>query len=189
MALRLELLDAECFETLSDRGVPHASDCLGSPSTLAVSGADLAGMRPQRQLVPANADTLTSHCGRLIRRQRHIHYHGLCDPLIVPFGSQNYVSRYARFPNAGLVNGTDLFAALVEWVEQGVARDYVVAYNTATDSAATVSRKICKYPNEPVYNGSGSTADQNNCHCVVHPQEPMDLKAYVETAPRYYEAP
>ena len=152
---------------------------------------------------------LRKHGGKLL------HYHGLSDPLIVPFGSLNYVShvfdRYgvagtqkffrsffypgnghcggnAGFPNAGLVNGTDLFAALVNWVENGVEPDYIVAYNNASHAAATVTRKICKYPDEAVYNGSGATGDANSYHCVVHHTEPADLEASIDTARRYFEA-
>src|SRR6185295_2175254 len=86
-------------------------------------------------------------------RNRHgkiIHYHGISDPLIVPFGSYNYVSRvfdrygvpgaqsFIRsffYPGNGhcgggsapLINANDLFNALVNWVENGVAPDHIVA--------------------------------------------------------------
>jgi len=44
--------------------------------------------------------------------------------------------------------------------ESGVAPDYIVA-----TQGATRTRKICMYPNVPVYNGSGSTDDQANFQC------------------------
>jgi feruloyl esterase len=135
-------------------------------------------------------------------RMRHgkiIHYHGIADPLILPFGSYNYVSRvFNRYSvqetqefmrsffypgnghcgggNAPLINSTDLFNALVNWVENGVAPDYIVARQTLSGGAIR-TRKICKYPDEAVYNGSGSTDDQSNFKCVVHATEPPDLEA------------
>ena len=135
-------------------------------------------------------------------RMRHgkiIHYHGLADPLIVPFGSYNYVSRVFErysvletqsfmrsffYPGNGhcgggaapLINGTDLFNALVDWVENGHAPHYIVASQNL-GGGITRTRKICKYPDEAVYNGSGSTDDQSNFRCVVHATEPPDLEA------------
>lgn len=135
-------------------------------------------------------------------RRRHakiIHYHGIADPLILPFGSYNYVSRvFERYGvedtqkfmrsffypgnghcgggNAPLINATDLFNALVNWVEKGQAPDYIVASQNL-GGGVTRTRKICKYPDEAVYNGSGSTDDQSNFRCVVHATEPPDLEA------------
>jgi Tannase and feruloyl esterase len=147
-----------------------------------------------------------------VRRNRAkiIHYHGLSDPLIVPFGSYNYVSRvfdrygvpetqeFVRsffFPGNGhcggggpgvpLINGGDLFNTLVNWVEKGVEPDHVVA--RTADSKR--SRKICKYPDEAVYIGHGSTDDEASFRCVVHQQEPKDLKADSQTAKLQHEAP
>ena len=54
------------------------------------------------------------------------------------------------------------FSTLVGWVEHGIEPDYVVASQA---SLAARTRKICMYPNVPVYNGSGSTDDQANFHC------------------------
>ena len=60
-----------------------------------------------------------------------------------------------------LFNGEALFATLVNWVENGVEPDYVVA----SQSSPARTRKICMYPNVPVYNGSGSMDDQASFHC------------------------
>jgi hypothetical protein len=65
-----------------------------------------------------------------------------------------------------LINGTDLFNALVNWVENGVAPDYIVASQNL-GGGQTRTRKICKYPDVLVYNGTGSTDDQANFHCEV----------------------
>ena len=115
-----------------------------------------------------------------------ITYHGLADQLIFPRGTYHYYNTVAQgnyqatqtfyrfFPypgNAHCGGGTGpqidaeaLFSRLVDWVENGVAPDFVVASQT-TPVART--RKICMYPNVPVYNGSGSTDDQASFHCEV----------------------
>ena len=138
-----------------------------------------------------------------------IHYHGMADYLIVPFGSWNYVSRvfdrygvaeaqsFTRsffYPGQGhcgggsspAINATDLFNALVDWVENGHAPDYIVASQTSgrpPNVTVIRTRKICKYPDEAVYNGTGSTDDQNNFTCHVNATEPPDLKAYSNVGP------
>ena len=52
----------------------------------------------------------------------------------------------------------------MQWVENGVAPDYVVATQT-TPVART--RKICMYPNVEVFNGGpgSSTDDKSNFQC------------------------
>jgi feruloyl esterase len=143
-------------------------------------------------------DTVKARNGKII------HYHGIADPLIVPFGSYNYVSRvFARYGvagtqpfmrsffypgnghcgggNAPLINGTDLFTALVNWVENGMAPDYIVARQNLGGGVMR-TRKICKYPDEAVYNGSGSTDDEASFHCAVNAAEPVDLAAASVTA-------
>jgi feruloyl esterase len=139
-----------------------------------------------------------------------IHYHGLSDPLIVPFGSYNYVSRvfdrYGVFetqefmrsfffpgnghcggggPGVPLIRSGDLFNTLVDWVEKGTEPPHVVA-RTANGAR---SRKICKYPDEAVYIGHGSTDDEASFRCVVHRHEPKDLEADSRTAKLQHEAP
>lgn len=120
-------------------------------------------------------------------------YHGLADLLIMPRGSYNYynratkhagglseVQKFYRFfpypgnshcggnpdqPNAPLINTTDLFNELVNWVEHGTAPDSITAYNNAIPALATVSRPICKYPDKLVYNGTGSTSVASSFAC------------------------
>ena len=138
-----------------------------------------------------NLDRVKSHGAKII------HYHGIADPLIVPFGSYNYAGRvfdrygvgdtqsFMRsffYPGVGHCGGgaapqpntTDLFNALQNWVENGVAPDYIVARQNL--SGGTVrTRKVCKYPDEAVYNGSGSTDSEASFDCVVHGEVPADL--------------
>jgi hypothetical protein len=127
-----------------------------------------------------------------------IHYHGTADSLEVPFNSYTYVSRlFERYGvpetqsfmrtfyypgNEHCGGGTgpqivqsQLFDALRNWVENGVAPDFVVASQTLS-GGATRTRKICKYPDVAVYNGSGSTDDEGSFHCEVHKKEPADLR-------------
>lgn len=83
--------------------------------------------------------------------------------------------RFFPYPNAfhcaggtgPQINADDLFAALVNWVEQGTAPDYIVASQNLSGGAIR-TRKICKYPDVLVYNGSGSTDDHNNFTCALH---------------------
>ena len=116
-----------------------------------------------------------------------ITYHGLFDTLIFPRGTYhgynsmaqgNYQEtqkfyRHFPYPNnnhcgggAGpRIDGEALFAALVDWVENGVEPDYVVATQPASATNPVRTRKICMYPNVQVYVGSGSTDDQASFVC------------------------
>ena len=146
-----------------------------------------------------NLDTIRSHGGKII------HYHGISDPLIVPFGSYNYVQRlFDRYGvpgaqafirsffypgnghcgggNAPLITANDLFTALVNWVENGVAPDYIVASQNL-GGGATRTRKVCKYPDEATYSGSGSTDSQASFACITHDREPADLAAFSSLGP------
>jgi hypothetical protein len=59
-----------------------------------------------------------------------------------------------------------LFGALVDWVENGVAPETILATNTAgTPPLVTRSRPLCPYPQTAIYNGSGSINDAVNFHC------------------------
>jgi hypothetical protein len=120
-----------------------------------------------------------------------ITYHGLADVLIFPRGTYHYYNsvlqgnyqetqkfyRYFPYPGNGhcgggtgpQINGEALFSALVDWVESGVEPDYVVA----AQASPARTRKICMYPNVPVYNGSGSTDDQASFVCQVQKKDDL----------------
>jgi hypothetical protein len=66
-----------------------------------------------------------------------------------------------------------------------VAPGHIVARN----AAKTRSRKVCMYPDEPVYKGFGSTDDEASFVCVRRADEPADLKADSQTAKLQHEAP
>ena len=150
-----------------------------------------------------NVDKLRSHGTKLLT------WHGGSDQLILPYGSLEYwgrlFDRYGGpagtddffraffFPGVQHCGGgaapqpPDLFNVLVNWVENGVAPDYLIG-TQSLGGGATRTRKVCKYPNEAVYNGTGSTNDQASFSCVVHEQVPVDLKAYMQSAVRFRQA-
>jgi hypothetical protein len=119
--------------------------------------------------------------------------YGNQDQIIPPNGHYNYMQRlfaamggvsrtqqfyrYYVFPNAshcggaGMTNAV-LFNALVNWVENGVPPDHLVAQVNPTRT-----RKVCMYPNTPVYIGSGSTDDEGNFSCQTNAQDDPDLLA------------
>jgi len=131
------------------------------------------------------------------RGAKIIFYHGINDSLIIPFGSYNYVSRvFDRYgvaetqsfmrsfflPNQGHCGtaGIPFFDALVNWVENGVAPEF---FNANVGSAtAPKYRKICKYPDEVIYNGGGLN-DYNNFTCKVNDTEPQDLWEHSNLGP------
>jgi Tannase and feruloyl esterase len=57
-------------------------------------------------------------------------------------------------------NGAD-FAALVNWVEKGVAPSQVIG----TSSAPVLSRPLCPYPQTAKYKGTGNVYDAANWAC------------------------
>ena len=56
-------------------------------------------------------------------------------------------------------------SAVIKWVEQGVAPDKIVATKFDTAGHLTLSRPVCAYPAEAVYNGSGDVNDAANFSC------------------------
>ncbi len=119
--------------------------------------------------------------------------YGNLDQVIPPNGHYNYMQRlfadmggvsetqefyrYYVFPNATHCGGAGmstnlLFNALVDWVENGVPPDYLVAQVNATRT-----RKVCMYPNTSVYIGSGSTDDQASFVCQTNAQDDPSLLA------------
>jgi hypothetical protein len=57
----------------------------------------------------------------------------------------------------------NLFGALVDWVERGIAPDQILA--SSTTGGVARSRPLCSYPQSAVYNGTGSTDVADNFHC------------------------
>ncbi len=61
-------------------------------------------------------------------------------------------------------SAVDPFLALVNWVENGVAPDSILAQGGA-GAPPTRTRPLCPFPETAIYNGTGSTDDASNFHC------------------------
>jgi len=62
----------------------------------------------------------------------------------------------------------DVFAALETWVEKGVAPGRLIGSGPSPlDPTTTMTRPLCPYPQQPRYNGSGSTNDAANFVCAM----------------------
>jgi hypothetical protein len=58
----------------------------------------------------------------------------------------------------------NLFGALVNWVENDVAPDQILA-QTTSGGGVTRTRPLCPYPQTAIYDGTGSADDANNFQC------------------------
>lgn len=58
----------------------------------------------------------------------------------------------------------NLFGALVNWVENGIAPEQILA-QTTSGGVVTRTRPLCPYPQTAIYKGSGSTDDAANFRC------------------------
>jgi hypothetical protein len=117
---------------------------------------------------------------------------GANDQLIMPRGVINYYREIAsrvghhhrpdfervqqfyrlfRGPGVGHCAGgsgpqpQNLFGALVNWVENGVAPERILAQNTGAGGVVTRTRPLCPYPQTAIYTGSGSTDDAASFVC------------------------
>ena len=127
-------------------------------------------------------DVFRRHGGKLLT------FVGGNDQLIMPRGVINYyretASRFGqgagkgpdfedvqsfyrlfRAPGVGHCGGgsgpqpQNLFGALVDWVENGVAPQQILA------QAGGITRPLCPYPQTAIYKGTGSTSDAANFDC------------------------
>ena len=134
-----------------------------------------------------NLDTFRANGGKLLTMV------GANDPLIMPRGVIHYyrqmASRYSnhnqpdfkrlqdfyrlfRAPSVGHCGGgvagtpqpQNLFGALVDWVENGVAPEQILAQTTVAGAPRT--RPLCPYPQTAIYSGEGSTDDAANFSCA-----------------------
>lgn len=114
-------------------------------------------------------------------------WHGSSDQLIFPRGSIAYYDAVTSFmgggydatqqffrhymaPGVGHCSGggpqpQNLLQAVVDWVENGVAPDRVIASRTIT-GGVTQTRPLCPYPAQAQYSGTGSTNDAASFVCV-----------------------
>jgi hypothetical protein len=132
---------------------------------------------------------------------------GMNDQLIMPRGVVNYYREMAtrhgsqnepnferlqsfyrlfRAPGVAHCGGgagpqpQNLFGALVDWVENGVAPQQILAQNTS-GGVVTRTRPLCPYPQTAIYEGSGSMDDAANFHCGGDLEKPAVVCADVLT--------
>jgi len=130
-------------------------------------------------------DKFRKHGGKLLT------FVGANDQLIMPRGVVNYYREMAirygkhhqpdfknlqefyrlfRGPGVGHCAGgpgpqpQNLFNALVDWVEKGIAPETILAQG-GQGAPPTRTRPLCAYPQTAIYNGTGSTDDAVNFHC------------------------
>jgi pimeloyl-ACP methyl ester carboxylesterase len=124
-------------------------------------------------------------------------WHGEADQLIFPRGTVNYYERVAS-GNGGLKHVEDFMRlfmapgvahcaggagpqpvgtleAVVDWVENGVAPDTILATRNLGGGAVR-TRPLCAYPKTAVWTGSGSTDDAASFACVDGQHDKNDFK-------------
>jgi feruloyl esterase len=125
------------------------------------------------------------------RGSKLIQFHGFSDPEVPPLTSINYFESVMNFPDGSVertpefyrlfmvpgmnhckggpgANVFDMLTPLVQWVEQDIAPDRVLAthyVNNMPDQGVAFTRPLCSYPHEAVYKGSGNTDDAANFVC------------------------
>jgi feruloyl esterase len=127
-----------------------------------------------------NLSTFFGHGGKLV------FYHGTSDPVFSPFDTLAYYekmaaanggadavtssSRFYFVPGMNHCQGGpatldkfDLLGAVVSWVEDGTAPDFVVATGKAFPGR---SRPLCAYPKHAQYKGQGNPEDAGSFECV-----------------------
>ena len=142
-----------------DKEALHASDPLVEPAA-------------------TNLSTFSGNGGKLI------FFHGDSDPWFSPLDTLQYYQslgpanggpdKVAEWSRMFLVPGMthcaggrsldqfDMLSAVVNWVEKGIAPDYV---NATGKSFPGRSRPLCAYPKHAQYTGNGNTEDAANFRC------------------------
>ncbi|KAF9873087.1 tannase and feruloyl esterase [Colletotrichum karsti] len=60
----------------------------------------------------------------------------------------------------------NVLAAIVRWVEEGVAPDYILGSRLTASGEVDLQRKHCKYPARNVFTGKGDPANADSWQCV-----------------------
>jgi pimeloyl-ACP methyl ester carboxylesterase len=124
-------------------------------------------------------------------------WHGEADQLIPPRGTLNYYQRLVTgnggvrhvddfvrlFMAPGVAhcsggagpNPVGTFEAVVDWVENGVAPDTILA-SRSLPGGATRTRPLCAYPKTAMWTGAGSRDDAANFVCVDGQHDAADFK-------------
>jgi hypothetical protein len=145
---------------------------------LDVDKAVLTASDPLVEPAATNLSTFSGNGGKLI------FFHGDSDPWFSPLDTLQYyqslgpanggTEKVAEWSRIFLVPGMthcaggpsldqfDMLGAVVNWVEKGIAPDYV---NATGKSFPGRSRPLCAYPTHALYIGNGSTEDAGNFRC------------------------
>ena len=59
----------------------------------------------------------------------------------------------------------DLLSAVVDWVENGVAPERLLASKVDTEGVTLMTRPLCPYPEVAVWNGTGDMNDASSFRC------------------------
>lgn len=110
-------------------------------------------------------------------------------------GAQSFIRSYF-FPGLGHCGGVtadgrttfsgdvpqppNMFNVLTDWVEKGIAPDYVVASQPATSTRPARAYKVCMYPDQRVYNG-GDPNSEASYSCQHVQAEPPELRQKART--------
>ena len=92
-----------------------------------------------------------------------------------------------NFQNAGLINNSDLFNALIDWVENAAPPASITAFTLPHDTGN--STLICPYPAFTSYQGTGPINAATSYTCTSLPNERPEFAAFSQTAQQYHEAP
>jgi len=159
----------------------HSGGMFGRYPTATEIDVDKLALRASDPLVePAatNLSTFSGNGGKLI------FFHGDSDPWFSPLDTLRYyqslgpangsAEKVAEWSRIFLVPGMthcaggpsldqfDMLGAVVNWVEKGIAPDYV---NATGKSFPGRSRPLCAYPKHAQYIGNGNTEDAANFRC------------------------
>ncbi|HTR47152.1 MAG TPA: tannase/feruloyl esterase family alpha/beta hydrolase [Verrucomicrobiae bacterium] len=127
-----------------------------------------------------NLSSFSGHGGKLL------FFHGTSDPWFSPYDTLGYYERlgkdnggadrvmaWSRFflvpgmshcgGGAATLDNFDLLSAVVDWVENGVAPDFVVAKGKSLPGR---TRPLCAYPKYAHYKGTGDPQDASSFECM-----------------------
>ena len=146
---------------------------------------DISSARKDARLAAATLSATSTDLDAFKNRGgKLIMWHGWSDPALTAFASVAYYEQVQkRDPNVNgylrmfmapgvlhcmggpgpLPTNATWFKALEDWVENGKAPERIVATRTA--GGVTRTRPLCPYPQQAVYNGSGSIDDEKNFVC------------------------
>lgn len=119
------------------------------------------------RLTPKVVAAVSQEWGRRVREFHRLfmlpavgHCGGSTGPSSIGGGMPEPPRAY-RTPQTHAVN------ALMQWVEDGVAPEKIIASSFNAQGVPTRQRPVCPYPAEARYNGSGSINDAANFSCVM----------------------